>query len=137
MATATTVIFPWRAEYSVGIPQIDAQHQGLIKLINDLHAAMTAGKGREAIAPIIDQLIRYTESHFAAEEAMLRQRSYSKLAGHQDVHKHLTNQVYELRDKFQAAKLSITIEVMHFLKSWLADHIMVHDQAYARELGTR
>jgi hemerythrin len=30
----------------------------------------------------------------------------------------------------------MSVEVMQFLKSWLADHILVHDQAYARELKT-
>ena len=135
MATATTnVLFPWRAEYSVGVPMVDRQHMGLIKLINDLHSAMTAGKGKEALGPILDDLIRYTERHFADEEAMLRAKGYSGLTAHQSVHVDLTNQVYDLRAKFRTSRLAITIEVMQFLKSWLADHILVHDQAYAREL---
>jgi hemerythrin len=38
--------------------------------------------------------------------------------------KNLTGQVVELREKYLANKRTLTLEVMHFLKSWLADHIM-------------
>jgi hemerythrin len=134
MATVTSVIFPWKDAYSVGIEQIDDQHKGLIRLINDLHAAMSAGKGRESLGAIIDELVRYTESHFTYEEGMLRKRQYSKLAAHHGVHQKLTSQVTDLRERFRSSKLALSVEVMLFLKSWLADHIMVHDQAYAREL---
>jgi hemerythrin-like metal-binding protein len=138
MATATpptNLIFPWSDAYSVRIPQIDAQHKGLIRLINDLHSAMAAGKGKEASGTILDELIRYTESHFKYEEGMLRQRQYSNLAAHQTEHKKLTGQVVELRERFRSARLTMSVEVMQFLKNWLANHILVHDQAYARELN--
>ena len=135
MATAsTTEIFPWRDSYSVRIPQIDNQHKGLIRIINDLHGAMAQAKGKEALGRVIDGLIRYTESHFTAEEAMLKQRNYSQLAAHCQEHKKLTRQVHELRDKFRGGQITLTIETMQFLKSWLADHIMGHDQVYSREL---
>ena len=140
MATLTTsgqAIFPWLEKYSVGIAEIDAQHQGLIRLINDLHAAMGAGQGKQAVGKIIDELIRYTEIHFSFEEDMLREKGYSKLVRHQAVHKTLVGQVVELRQKYLASKLTLSVEVMQFLKSWLADHIMGHDQQYAAELKTR
>jgi len=139
MATATpptALIFPWNDSYSVRIPQIDAQHKGLIRLINDLHSAMAAGKGKEALGTILDELVRYTESHFKYEEGMLRQRQYSGLAAHQSEHQKLTGQVIELRERFRSARLTLSVEVMQFLKNWLGNHIMVHDQAYARELKT-
>ena len=62
MATAT-VLFQWQDTYSVGIAQIDLQHKGLIKLINDMHSAMQAGKAKEAMGSIIDELIVYPARH--------------------------------------------------------------------------
>ncbi|MGA3016355.1 MAG: bacteriohemerythrin [Bryobacteraceae bacterium] len=136
MATAT-VLFPWKDTYNVGIAQIDSQHRALVKLINDLHSAMQAGKAREVLGSIIDELISYTGRHFNDEEAMLRMRGYSKLAAHHAIHQDLTRQVVELRDKFRASKLALSVEVMQFLKNWLASHILTHDQAYAKELSAR
>jgi hemerythrin-like metal-binding protein len=134
MATATpTEIFPWSNAYSVGIPQIDTQHQGLVRLINDLHNAMASGEGKQALGKILDELVRYTEVHFGYEEYVLREKLYSKLAAHHSEHQKLTRQVIELRDRYRASKLALTVEVMQFLKNWLAGHIQVHDLDYARE----
>ena len=136
MATSTTthVIFPWLEKYSVGIEQIDAQHQGLVRLINALHAAMIAGQGSQNIGKILDELVHYTEEHFSYEENMLRERNFSRLIGHQLEHKRLTGQVVELREKYRNNSITLTMEVMRFLKDWLANHIMGHDQKYAAEL---
>jgi hemerythrin-like metal-binding protein len=139
MATLTSahVIFPWLEKYSVGIPQIDAQHQGLIRLINDLHRAMVAGQGKDVVGKTLEELVRYTKSHFNYEETMLRQRNYSKYGIHLAEHKKLTSQVVELREKYVAGKLALTLEVMQFLKNWLSDHIVGHDHQYAAEFKTR
>jgi hemerythrin-like metal-binding protein len=135
MAGAMPDIVPWRAAYSVGIPQIDDQHKGLVRLINNLQHAMMAGTGKSALSSIINDLIRYTEIHFEFEEAMLQQHDYSDLAAHQREHQELTRQVCELRSKLQSGELVITMEVLRFLKNWLTHHILDRDQDYARELN--
>ncbi len=136
MAATATVLFPWLEKYSVGIPQINEQHKTLIKLINDLHEAMRAGQGSQQVGKILDELVRYTKVHFSYEETLLRQKGYSKFAEHQAVHKKLTAQVVDLQEKQRAGRLMLTVEVMQFLKNWLADHIMGHDKQYAAELKT-
>jgi hemerythrin-like metal-binding protein len=133
MAT-TTVLFPWKDAYSVRIPRIDTQHKGLIALINDLHTAMLEGRAKAALSRIVDELVEYTVQHFAFEESMLLQHGYSALAEHQLLHKKLCSQVFDLRDKFRAGKITVTIETMEFLKNWLSGHILSADMAYSREL---
>jgi len=135
MATSS-VVFPWLEKYSVGVPQIDAQHKGLIELINNLHAAMGAGTGKNTVGKILDDLVRYTKVHFSYEENWIRQKGYSKSMAHQEIHKKLTAQVVDLCEKHRSGQLMLTVEVMLFLKSWLADHIMGHDHQYAAELKT-
>jgi hemerythrin-like metal-binding protein len=132
-----TVLFPWKDAYSVRIPRIDTQHKGLIAIINELHAAMSEGRAKQAMSRIMDELIDYTERHFAYEESMLRQNRYSALADHQLLHAKLTAQVHQLRDKLRAGKLTVTIETMQFLKNWLSGHILSADMAYARELDRK
>jgi hemerythrin len=131
----STQIFPWREQYSVHIPQIDGQHQQLVALINDLHAAMLQGNGNQALGRILTELVRYAESHFAYEEALLQQRGYSGLAAHRGEHRLLSGQIRELQEQFRAGKLLMTIQVMTFLKEWLANHILTRDMQYARELA--
>src|SRR5579872_6450928 len=127
MSIATEkVIFPWRPAYSVGIPQIDSEHQGLVKLINDFYLAMMERKAKEVLTRVIDELIVYTERHFKNEESMLASKRYARLAEHSAVHKKLTGEVYELRDHVRSGEITATIEVSKFLKDWLANHIMTH-----------
>lgn len=137
MTTAPTVIFPWKDEYSVKFPDIDMQHKQLIKLINDLHEAMLGGRGKEALTKIIDELIRYTKTHFAYEEGMLQRRSYAGLAAHREEHRKLTQQVIDIQERFHKGSIAITMDVMSFLKNWLANHIMSSDQRYSRELAPK
>ncbi len=137
MTSTTTAIFPWRDSYSVRIPQIDEQHKRLIALINDLHAAMLEGKGRETSVEIIEELARYARNHFTYEEGILAQRRYSDLANHRDAHRILSAQVERLRSDIVGGRLSVTPELMRFLKEWLANHILSADMAYARELERR
>jgi hemerythrin len=135
MTTNVTELFPWKEAYSVRIPEIDAQHKQLIRLINDLHAAMLQRKGAEALDRILGDLVRYTDGHFAFEEALLQKRRYSGLAAHKTEHQQLTKQVVELRARVRAGTLAMTGQVMQFLKEWLANHILTRDQHYARELA--
>ena len=136
MATTATALFPWRDDYSVGIPEIDNQHKVLLRLINDLHAAMIQGNGNAVMAPILDELVGYAGKHFAHEERMLTTRRYSGFIAHQTEHRRLTQEVKELHDKFRTGNLRITLEVMQFLKDWLKNHILGWDRRYGRELAS-
>jgi hemerythrin len=135
MCTSVTQIFPWREDYSVHIPQIDGQHQQLVAIINELHAAMLQGTANAALGRILDELVRYAQSHFAYEEAMLQQRGYSSLTVHRAEHQKLTQQVADLKERFRAGKLTLSVQVMQFLKEWLANHILTRDMQYAKELA--
>jgi len=134
MTTEVKQVFPWQPRYSVGITEIDEQHKKLIALINDLQAAMLRGEGKAALSRILDELIRYTETHFAFEENLLRRRNYSELGAHAQQHQNLKKQVYDLRNELRSGKMTVTMEVMHFLKNWLANHILGSDLRYAQEL---
>jgi hemerythrin len=136
MCIPATPIFPWREAYSVHIPQIDGQHQQLVVLINELHAAMLQGTGNNALGHILDELVRYAQSHFAFEEALLQERGYSALAAHRAEHQRLTQQVLDLQARFRSGKVVMSVPVMQFLKEWLASHILTRDMQYAKELAS-
>lgn len=127
-------LFTWNASLSVGIPVIDEQHQRLVALINRLFDAMVSGKGRQTLGEVLDGLVEYTASHFADEERLMQVHLYPGYESHRAKHLELTQQVHELRDRFAAGKPAITMEVMTFLKDWLAEHIQQTDKALGRYL---
>src|SRR5208283_4095073 len=86
-------LIAWSGRYSVGISRIDTQHQRLVDLINELHAAMLAGEGDSALAKILDGLAGYAVSHFATEETLMKKFGYPGYEQHKAEHDKLAAQV--------------------------------------------
>ncbi len=57
-------VFTWADEYSVNVPEIDAQHKKLMDMINRLYEAMENGCGSQVVGQILDDLVVYTQNHF-------------------------------------------------------------------------
>ena len=129
--------FVWKPEYSVGVDSIDNQHRKLIALINNLHEAMATGRGRDVLGTLLDELILYTKRHFAEEEQFLAGVRYPDLISHAAIHRSMTATVVALREKFQREGIANTVEVFEFLRTWLSDHILRSDLAYARHYQQR
>lgn len=124
-------LLDWKSEYSVGITEIDLQHKKLIAMLNDLHEAMGSGKGKETLSKIVKGLMDYTQSHFATEEKYFKQFSYPKTASHVMEHKKFVQEVSDFAKKYEEGKLTLSIEIMKFLKTWLTTHICGVDKEYA------
>jgi hemerythrin len=124
-------LIEWNKSLSLDIAEIDAQHQQLVKLINDLHTAMIERKPRESLGEIIDGLIAYTKSHFATEEKYFIEFGYNESVAHKVLHKEFVNKVATFKKDFEGQKIMLSMEVMGFLKDWLIEHIMGQDRKYA------
>jgi len=129
--TTFPALFTWKPEYNVGHPEIDAQHRKLVEILNSLHEAMLARLTEAQLSKILDELVLYTEKHFASEERLMVQHSYPGVLAHKRLHQELTGKVIDFRNQMRAGRASLSIELMHFLKDWLAKHIKGSD----REVG--
>src|SRR3989304_7852047 len=76
----------WKPYYSVGDPALDAEHQQILKLIDELYASMTAGRENAKTKGILDQLVRYTMTHFEHEERMMRACGFPDFDSHKAQH---------------------------------------------------
>ncbi len=95
---------------------------------------MLAGGGRSAVGKILDGLVEYTLSHFAAEEALMSRVGYPGYEQHKAEHTKLVEQVKVLKEKTRAANTALTLEVAAFLQRWLVDHICNVDKKYGPHL---
>jgi hemerythrin len=130
-------LLAWKEEYSVDIREIDEQHKNLVAMINMLNEAMRQGQGKLVLESILNKLINYTATHFAAEERLLQAHGFPGLEEHRGKHEKMTRKVLILRQDFIQGKLSISIEVMDFLMNWLDKHILGTDRNYSRFLLDR
>jgi hemerythrin len=124
-------MFEWNNKLSVQIGSIDAQHQTLFHLADELYKAMSEGRGKSAVTRTLDRLVQYTMVHFANEERLMRLHDYPELAAHKAQHDELTRKVREFQAEFASGKTAITVQLLNFLKDWLTNHIAGADQKYA------
>lgn len=121
-------LLQWDERLCIGVPHIDAQHQQIFAMFNELHDAMTAGHADGQLGELLANLSAYTQSHFRDEETYMEQVRCPNLNDHRTEHERLTTRVQDFRAKFTRGEASLTQEVMDFLIDWLLDHIQGHDQ---------
>ncbi|MGD8562082.1 MAG: bacteriohemerythrin [Desulfarculaceae bacterium] len=121
----------WSQNLSVGVQQIDIQHQKLVQMVNDLYEAMSKGEGDQKIVDIISGLDVYVRTHFRTEEGLMKSKDYPELSQHKAEHDKLTAQVGTLREDLKAGKKIVPVKVAGFLKDWLINHIQKTDKKYA------
>jgi len=121
--------FEWSDSLSVGVPAMDQHHKKLVDLINQLHSAMRQRKGRVAIGAALEELAKYVDYHFGAEEKLMRQHRCAGLEEQLAAHAGLVAKVTELRKQFAAGQEGLGVEVLAMLKDWLVNHIQHKDKA--------
>ena len=126
----------WSSRLSVGVTEFDNQHRNMIEMINTLHAAMKTGKGASITGDIIDGLIAYTSSHFAAEELLMLQHNFPGFDKHKAEHAALVKQVLQMQSKYNEGK-ALPQSLMMFIKEWLMTHILAEDREYGPYLNSK
>ncbi len=132
----TGTLINWSKNYSVGVTQMDKEHQRLIDIINNLYAAMRAGRSKDAIGSILNELIDYTQTHFTNEEKLMRESGYSGFDEQKRAHEALVSQIVEIQQKYRAGT-ALGQEIMIFLKNWLVNHIQGMDKSYGPAMNKK
>lgn len=138
MATASREVIEWKPEYSVCIESIDKQHRSLVAIIGHLQTAMLEGRTKQVVAPLFAAMNQYTKYHFEYEEQLLEKNGFETLELHRREHADLIGQLQQLEAKYLNGSLNAGAPLMQFLRTWLLDHICVHDKKYSvflREKG--
>lgn len=130
-------MFEWKQEYSLGHGDIDGQHMKLFDLASRLHTAMTQGKGKDTLSQTLEDLVAYTKQHFANEEQLMQTHHYPEYPAHKAAHDALAARVIEFQKNFNAGRVGMTVELLHFLKEWLQHHIGETDRKVATFLKSK
>jgi len=118
----------WSDEYEIGIPEIDAQHQGLVDCINDL-AEVKDQQDIRVIQDVFARLIDYTVNHFKYEEDLQASAGYENIDGHKQQHVMFVRKM-ETFQKRAAVGENVAMAVLSLLKLWLLAHIQREDMGY-------
>lgn len=118
----------------VGVPEIDAEHQVQLELLQALRQGLEGGDlaGCEEAFAVLEN---YTSTHFLAEQLLMRNTAYPAYEAHVQEHDHLLDELRRLRRAIRSE--AEPKAVAGRLERWLRAHIQSADQAFATYLAER
>lgn len=134
------MIIEWKEAMSVGVPELDADHKGLIDIINRLADQSDRAYVTDAVESSLVALMRYAEVHFAREERVMSVCGYASDSHHLDEHRNFVTKVQKISQRFEndpkRLARNVNEELGQFLSDWLKDHILNTDMAYKSYVTT-
>ena len=130
-------LLTWSNQSSVGVQTLDAQHQQLCAIVNELHEAMTTGQAKALTGALLRRLADYISTHFTAEETLLQNARYPALAAHRVEHRNLVRQVQDVTRRHERGEITVNSQLLHYLGDWLMNHIHEEDKKYGSWLNER
>lgn len=124
----------WKDEFSVGIPEIDAQHQTLAGCIALVQDAVKSQQRWSAAHSALVQLADFVRIHFAVEESLMRTRGHPELGRHIREHMDFADELRRLQEG--ALRVDVSEEMVAFIQTWMHEHILTSDKHYAAYLPT-
>ena len=120
----------WNDGLSVGVIEMDEQHNRFLSFLNELHPAMKKGMGEQAIGKILSNLAQYTDYHFKAEEDLLEKQVYPQLEVQKEAHRRFIEKVAEFRTRYRGGDNTVVFEALTTIRDWLINHIQKMDRKY-------
>ncbi len=130
-------ILEWKDEYSVGVRQIDGEHQNLVEMLNYAYDSIVEGKEQEVLIEIVADMKSYAAEHFSSEEALMKKNGYPYLKEHKIMHDDFIIKAAMTDKALSSGKSADPTEVFRFLADWLKNHIMVTDKKVGKHLNSK
>ncbi len=124
----------WLDLYSIGIEQVDRQHEDLTDLLNCLNEAWRSGKSRDVLLFRLDQFLDAVGAHFRDEETLMAEKKYPDFDLHRAEHDFLLVQVLHFRTQFATSEEELTESMLDYFRDWFRDHILISDRRMGRYL---
>ncbi len=115
--SVSTQAFRWSEKYAVHVAALDNQHRGLFETVNELNDALGNGEGTSVTDPVLQKLVDYALSHFAAEEGLMTKHKFPDLLNHRKEHQEFARKVTHFLEDYCAGKAGVSVELLFFLQS--------------------
>jgi hemerythrin len=138
LQNSATDFFVWDPQkLLLRIDSLDQEHQGIIRLMNELYVSVQSGESRTRQSERLGKLFKVTVDHFSHEEAYMQKVAYPDFERHRLVHKNLLEKLQKFAGAFNSGQSELGEEFFNFLKVWLASHIAVIDMKYSHHSHER
>jgi hemerythrin len=127
-------MFTWIDDYSMQIDEVDAQHKQLIAYLNQLFDQTSFQHNKDKIKLILDDLLVFTDNHFATERCYMEKYKYPDIVNHTKEHSILKEKLVTIEDRLNTSNFNLALEILLFIKQWLVIHLTDTDQKFYKYL---
>ena len=121
----------WSEKFSVGVRELDEQHQHLIKLLNLLISTQgTANTRSETISDTLMAMTRYAQAHFQAEEKLMEDYGFPGLEEQKIQHRDFRKKTVAFSTATYYGIDQVPEALLEYLVEWWVHHILEDDMAY-------
>lgn len=127
-------IIQWTDDFSVGDPDLDAQHKIWFSIYNEAHDRMMDPDETDFQSTGLDALVRmrdYSLRHFSFEEAYMKKIGYPDYDAHKMMHDKFSREIDSLIYDMEAGTSILNSEVIKRIENWLRHHILKEDKKFA------
>jgi len=129
-------MYEFKDSYKTGIDFIDAEHRKLFEIAEQAYQLeqneFIPDKYDNLIA-ILNELRDYTKSHFAHEEAYMKEIGYKAMFTQKVQHDQFIRKLDEMDlDSLDENSTDAIDDILHFLTDWLVEHILNVDKLINR-----
>jgi len=116
----------WEESYSIGIPELDAEHKVFFYHVNALRTIMMGSADSSDNAEnVFKSLLDFVFQHFINEEVYLHKQGDDSIHSHIEEHSKFLNEIRELYVCFKSGESTgklISLEITAVLTEWLQLH---------------
>ncbi|MDE2255325.1 MAG: bacteriohemerythrin, partial [Betaproteobacteria bacterium] len=131
------IALTWSDALRTGLEVIDEQHKTLVGIFNALAAAQARGTEAQVMAPLFEELVRYTREHFRTEAELMQTWPVNAAhrAMHLRAHQSFVDFLHRAQTLAQSHAADVAVDLLAFLAQWLLHHIMGVDARMARQIA--
>lgn len=123
-------LFVWGPLFKTDIPELDAQHQRLLAMVNQLNQMLIeTGQSEpqsQAFFGVVDELRAYIQFHFGTEEGLMKTFSFDhqREQAHRQAHRFFVRRMDQLTMEAHVHPTETIAHLLGFLSKWLLNHIV-------------
>jgi len=118
----------------VGVAQIDAEHQRIADLLNQLNTDLGTYVPHGQVMVRLDAIAAMVASHFGTENRLMKESGYPDATEHMRQHVQLLNEMKYLKQRFSQGG---ELVVLQWIKDWFVGHISGADKPLGTYLNGR
>ena len=121
----------WSEKFSVGVEELDQQHQQLVKMLNRLIAKReTIDTHSETISDMLLAMTHYAQKHFKTEENLMKAYGYPGLEEQKQEHRAYRKKAVDFSTATILGIEAVPEILLAYLFDWWTHHILDEDMKY-------